>query len=213
MAKNHRKTLKSHFNMKRDFCFGQQQKTVHRTVRKEDRLGFSVLEMLIVLTTMAILAGVALTHFQESTLDAKRSVLIHNWHVYRAQIQLYHLTHLGQYPELREGRLPQLFQATNQYGQAGPPGPAYPYGPYLDAPPINPYTMTDTVVRVERPGQKPTKPIGEAAWQYDPLTGDIWPNHPEFFQRTPGKKISLPSVISPSPSAVAAGRREGLGNP
>lgn len=153
----------------------------HRSGRA--RYAFSILEMLIVLTTMAILAGVALTHFQESALDAKRSVLIHNWHIYQAQIQLYQLTHLGQYPELRNGQLPQLFHSTNQYGQIGPPGPQYPYGPYFDAPPINPYTMTATVVYVENPGQKPRRPIGNAAWQYDPVTGDIWPNHREFFQQ------------------------------
>jgi len=166
------------------------------------RKGFSLLEMLIVLTTMAILAGVALTHFQESTLDAKRSVLIHNWHVYRAQIQLYQLTHLGQYPELRNGQLPQLFQPTNQYGRIGLPGPAYPYGPYLDAPPINPYTMTDTVVYVENPGRRPTKPVGKAAWQYDPLTGDIWPNHPEFFQDGRLQKLSQTGL----PTSLALGR-------
>ena len=156
--------------------------------------------MLIVLTTMAIVAGVALTHFQESALDAKRSVLIHNWHVYQSQIQLYQLTHLGRYPILSNSQLPQLFQPTNQHGETGPPGSAYPYGPYLDAPPINPYTMTDTVVQVEKPGQKPTKPIGNAAWQYDPLTGHIWPNHPEFFQDARLKKISQATLGSTSGS-------------
>ena len=166
------------------------------------RRGFSLLEMLIVLTTMAILAGVALTHFQESTLDAKRSVLIHNWHVYQAQIQLYQITHLGQYPELRNGQLPQLYQATNKYGQIGPPGAAYPYGPYFDIAPVNPYTMTDTVVSVEKLGQKPTKPVGTAAWQYDPLTGNIWPNHPEFFQDDNLSKVSQASLSLASPSSA-----------
>ncbi|HPP52248.1 MAG TPA: type II secretion system protein [Thermoguttaceae bacterium] len=172
-------------------------------LRRGARRAFSLLEMLIVITTMAILAGVALTHFQESTLDAKRSVLIHNWHVYQAQIQLYQLTHLGRYPELRDGQLPQLFQATNKYGEIGPPGTAYPYGPYFDIAPINPYTMTDTVVYVEKSGQKPTKPVGKAAWQYDPLTGDIWPNHPEFFQDGSLNKVSPTSLSTSATSSTA----------
>lgn len=171
-----------------------------KPLRGGSRRGFSLLEMLIVITTMAILAGVALTHFQESALDAKRSVLIHNWHVYQAQIQLYQLTHRGRYPELRDGQLPQLLRATNKDGDIGPPGAAYPYGPYFDIAPVNPYTMTDTVVHVEKSGQKPTKPVGKAAWQYDPLTGNIWPNHPEFFQDDSLLKTSQASLSTSASS-------------
>lgn len=132
---------------------------------------------------MALLAAVAITHFNETTTDAKKSVLTHNLHVYRSQVGLYQVNHLGQYPALVNGELPQMTRATNAFGEIGPSSPAYPYGPYFDVLPVNPYSQSSKVVAVERPGQKPAGVVGQpGGWQYDARTGNVWPNNPEFYE-------------------------------
>ncbi len=138
---------------------------------------------MIVVTIIAIMSGAVLTHLQGTTTDAMESVLTHNLHVYQSQIELYHVNHLGQYPKLADGGLPQLVRATNAYGDMGPPSPAFPYGPYFGVLPVNPYTQSDLVVPVAQPGKKPTGVVGKpSGWQYDVRTGAIWPNNREFYE-------------------------------
>ncbi len=151
--------------------------------RRAPRGAFTLIEILIVVVTMALLAAVAITHFNDTTTDAKKSVLTHNLHIFRSQIGLYHVSHLGQYPALRNGDLPQMTQATNAYGDTGRSSPAYPYGPYFDVTPVNPYTQSNKIVPVAQPRAKPTGVVGEpSGWQYDEVTGAIWPNHAEFYK-------------------------------
>jgi len=145
--------------------------------------GFTLIEVLIVVVIMAVLAGVAITRYFDTSSDAKQSVIKHNLHLLRSQIGLYNINHLGKYPELVQSGLPQLTQATNALGNNGPSGPAYPYGPYVDVIPNNPFNDSDKVVAVATPRQTPTAPADESSgWQYDEATGDIWPNHSEYFE-------------------------------
>jgi general secretion pathway protein G len=149
--------------------------------------GFTLIEVLIVVVIMAVLAAVIIPQFSSSTQDAKDSALRFNSHTMRSQIELYKLHHLGKYPDqigdATTGYLPQLTKATDINGNIGAAGAAYPYGPYIegDVPP-NPFDGKNVVTQVDLGGQKPTGVSGTAGgWQYDPNTGAIWPNNPEYF--------------------------------
>jgi type II secretory pathway pseudopilin PulG len=138
--------------------------------------------VLIVVVIMAVLAAVVLPRFYDPTRDAQQSTLDHNIHVLRSQIELYRANHLGNYPAIQNESLPQLTKSTNAQGQFGPSGAAYPYGPYLVVIPPNPFDQSDKVSPVAVPGAVPTAVSGGlGGWQYDQATGDIWPNHPEYF--------------------------------
>ncbi len=150
---------------------------------RRPRKAFTLIEVLIVVVVMAILAGLVLPQFADSMSDAKKSTLKHNVHVLESQIGLYYSTHLGKYPAIQNGSLPQLVNATNAEGEIGVPGPGYPYGPYIDRVPPNPYDQSNLVSPVARPGEKPKAATGSLkGWQYDATTGGIWPNHPGYFE-------------------------------
>jgi prepilin-type N-terminal cleavage/methylation domain-containing protein len=158
---------------------GRPQITIRR---RPPRAAFTLIEVLIVVVIMAVLAGVVITRYFDTSTDAKRSVIKHNLHILRSQIGLYHISHPGQYPELVARNLPQLTCATNHLGTTGAGGPAYPYGPYVDVIPNNPFNNSSKVAAVAKPRQTPTAPADDSSgWQYDETTGNIWPNHPEYF--------------------------------
>ena len=147
------------------------------------RRGFTLVEVLIVVVIMAVLAGVVITRYFEIGSDAKKSVIKHNLHILQSQSVLPQNRHLSEFPELTGNDLPQLRRATNALGDLGASGPAYPYGPYVDVIPDNPFNESNKVVAVTRPRQRPTAPADESSgWQYDEATGDIWPNHSEYFE-------------------------------
>ncbi len=148
------------------------------------RKALTLIEVLIVVVIMAILAAVVIPQFASSTDDARASALQFNLHTLRSQIELYKAQHFGRAPELINNDLPQLTSATNAQGEIGAPGPNYPFGPYIQgALPPNPYDGKNRVVQVTTPGQVPTAPAdNQGGWQYDPTTGTIYPNNPEYFQ-------------------------------
>ena len=144
--------------------------------------GFTLIEVLIVVIIMAVLAGAVIPRYLGTTEDAKTSTLSHNLHVIEAQIELFRVQHLNQYPTIQDAGLPQLTSATNVSGEIGASGPNYPLGPYLLEPPVNPFDGSKNVVAVAVPGQKPKAVVGNlGGWQYDVSTGAFWPNHPEYY--------------------------------
>lgn len=151
------------------------------------RRGFTLIEVLIVVVIMAVLAATIIPQFSSSTKDAKESSLKFNSHTMRSQIELYKEHHLSKYPDqigdATNGYLPQLTKATDASGNTGDAGTAHPYGPYIDNDlPANPFDGKNVVTEVDLGGEKPTAVSGTAGgWQYDPNTGAIWPNNPEYF--------------------------------
>lgn len=144
--------------------------------------GFTLIEVLIVVSIVAVLAALVIPYYSGTAEDAKRSVLQQNRSVFQVQIRLYQADHLGQYPTIQESRLPQLTQATNRQGEAGNPGVVYPYGPYLADSPINPYGGSSRVTPVVVSGMKPAAVADRlGGWQYDVTNGAIWPNNPESY--------------------------------
>ena len=148
------------------------------------RGAFTLIEVLIVVIVMGIIAAVVLPRIKSTSDDAKRSTLEHNLAVLRSQIELYYFAHNNQYPQIIDNDLPQLTHPTNVHGQIGPGGEAYPLGPYVvGGLPLNPFDNSRKVSPVAQPGVKPTGPAGDlGGWQYDSTTGDIWPNHADYYR-------------------------------
>lgn len=144
---------------------------------------FTLIEVLIVVVIMAVLAALIIPQYTNTSDDAKKSTLKSNLHIMRSQIELYRMDHLAKLPTIQNNDLPQLTHATNSNGETGAPGPGYPHGPYIVAVPKNPFDDSNKVTAVETSGEPPTSAAGNlGGWQYDGFTGDIWPNHPEYFE-------------------------------
>lgn len=141
---------------------------------------FTLIEVLIVVVIMAVLAATVIPQFTSSTKDAQNSTVEFNARTLRAQIELYKAHHNGEYPEIKDGSLPQLTSRTNASGTAGTDEKAYPYGPYVSEIPKNPFNNSSSIVPVATAGTPPTAPVGDNGWQYDGTTGGIWPSHTDW---------------------------------
>jgi prepilin-type N-terminal cleavage/methylation domain-containing protein len=145
------------------------------------RAAFTLIEVLIVVIIMAVLAATIIPQFSSSTKDAKDSSLKFNLHTMRSQVELYKEHHLTRYPEFSKFK-DQMTKSTNVSGDLGT-GTDYPYGPYFQNDvPANPFTGTNTLVKVGTPGAVPTGIVaGGAGWQYDESNGGLYPNNAEYY--------------------------------
>lgn len=139
------------------------------------RSGFTLVELLIVVATLAVLAGIILPQFGESVADARRSAALADVHMLTTAIEFYKMHHDGLAPDdLRNNTLTQLTKRTNYDGTLGA-GPEFLLGPYCVAGiPVNPFNDSDVVSLAAT--VPPTQAELEAAvgWLYDPETGQIW---------------------------------------
>jgi prepilin-type N-terminal cleavage/methylation domain-containing protein len=146
------------------------------------RAGFTLIEISIVVTIMAVLAAAVLPHFTGSTDDAKDCVVRHNLQVLRLQIDLYKLNHKGGAPD-GSANLAQLVSATDVDGNLGVPGGEFRLGPYLADLPANPYTGSAKVRLFAGPGLPTPSNTPDAGWIYQPSTGAIWCDDPVVISR------------------------------
>jgi general secretion pathway protein G len=146
-------------------------------------VGFTLIEMLIVVAIMAIIASTVISRFMGTADDAKTSSLKHNRHTVEALLEVYRVQHLNRYPTIQDNALPQLTSATNAAGETGTSGPDYPFGPYVLDAPVNPFDGSKKVTAVAEPGKQPTGVVGSlGGWQYDESTGVLWPNNAEWYK-------------------------------
>lgn len=141
------------------------------------QLGFTLIEVLIVVVIMAVLAATIIPQFSSSATDAKTSAAKFNLQTLRSQIELYKLHHNGAIPTLTAGGLPQLTSATDANGNQGTSGPTYPYGPYMvNGLPANPFTNSSTVTAITT--SPPTAASGSnGGWLYNTNTGQIYTDY------------------------------------
>lgn len=111
-------------------------------------------------------AAIIIPQFSNASNDARASAAMSTTQSLQAQLELYKLQHNDSYPTLREmSGFSVLVQTTDASGVASPSGR---YGPYLQAPPVNPFTGSSQVVSIQ-------SPVSSAGWAYDPTNGKILP--------------------------------------
>lgn len=133
-----------------------------------DRRGFTLVEILIVVSILAILAAIVVPQFSSASDTSRESAVKVTLSRLRLQIELYKQHHNGNWPDL-DRFADQMTLATDVAGNTAAPGTAgYPYGPYIHGVPLNPATQSSDVS---------DGAVGTSAWYYNPATGEFLANH------------------------------------
>jgi len=129
------------------------------------RDGFTLIEMLVVLSILAILALFVIPQFLSAVTDSKDNALRTNLFRIRQQIEIYKQEH-GQYPSLVLFT-EQMTEPTLPDGTIVAPGTSGALGPYLREVPRNPMNDDRTITDGD---------AGSSGWFYDPATGAFHAN-------------------------------------
>lgn len=170
-------------------------------------IGFTLVELVIVVLILSVLAAIVIPQFTSSTDDAKRSALDSSLAGIRTAIDLYYQNH-GHYPssvaasgatcpgtgtagtgavDTPAAFLEQLNRYTNAAGQACSTTDAtFKYGPYYkkDALPADPITGTNNTLVIVTAGDLAMTADGTAGgWKFDNVTGKFIMNHTDYDDR------------------------------
>lgn len=149
-----------------------------------EKKGFTLVELIIVITILGIMAAIVIPTFQGNVATAKESASKTNLMTIRTQLELYKLQHNGYPPGYVNGAgAPvatvqlQLIGTTTVTGQASPstvPSAPFLYGPYLKKIPQNPYNKLSTIVYVADATAFSAAVDGTSSgWLYKKETGEI----------------------------------------
>jgi type II secretion system protein G len=134
------------------------------------RCGFTLVEILVVVTIVGILAVIVIPQYHSSTNEAKVACLRSDLAVIRKQIELYKIHHNGALPaavgETGADFTRRMTTTTDTGGAAGTQ-----FGPYLERVPVNEFNNRDAV----RVGD-PAAGANTNGWRFDPLTGEFQPD-------------------------------------
>jgi general secretion pathway protein G len=146
--------------------------------------GFTLVELILVVTILGILAAMVLPTFQGNIATAKESASKSNLMTMRTQIELYKLQHNGYPPGYVDGAgapiatVPlQLIRTTTLTGQPSSstvPSDPFLYGPYLKSIPENPYNDLSSIAYVAESTAFSTAVDGTSSgWLYKKETAEI----------------------------------------
>ncbi len=130
------------------------------------RPAFTLIEVLIVVTILAILAAALIPLFADTTGDAKAGAAMASLRTLRSQIEFYKAQHGGQPPD---AALSKLLIKTDADGNAGSD-----FGPYLQFLPVNPFTGKSTVTATASNPPAAASSSADRGWLYHAATGNVW---------------------------------------
>ncbi len=137
-----------------------------RTMKK----GFTLVEILIVVVILGILAAIVIPQFTSASETAKGSSLVSQLQTIRSQLELYQVQHNGDYPSLGTN-WDQMTTTTDVSGAAATTGITY--GPYLQKPPVNPFSNTSTVTQSTDANGNVPAAGADVGWVYNNQSGRI----------------------------------------
>jgi prepilin-type N-terminal cleavage/methylation domain-containing protein len=136
------------------------------------RGGFTLVEILMVVTAMAIIAGVVVPQVTTAIDDARHSATLRDLRELTLAIERYRMEHNGGAPDrIQGGVLIQLTQKTDADGNVGT-GPQFIYGPYAREMPTNALNGINRVFRIN--SAPPANLSNRAGWVYHPASGQVW---------------------------------------
>ncbi len=148
------------------------------------RTGFTLIEVILVVTILGILAALVMPTFQGHYTEARETAAKDNLRVMRSQIELYKLQHKGIPPgyangnPIGEAMLTLQFTGTStQTGAAVPstiPVDPFLYGPYIKKMPKNPFNKLSNITYVPVATDFSAAVDGTSSgWLYKKETGEF----------------------------------------
>jgi prepilin-type N-terminal cleavage/methylation domain-containing protein len=168
----------------RPFRFFASRGLRQRRPKGRGRRGFTLVEVLMVVTALAIIAGVVVPQVTTVIDEAENSATLRDLREITMIIERYRMEHSGGPPDLlSNGVLVQLTERTDADGNVGT-GPQYMYGPYLREMPTNALNGVSRVFRVN--SAPPANLSSRVGWVYHPDSGQIWAGlYPEHVNLPP----------------------------
>jgi general secretion pathway protein G len=126
-------------------------------VRRDDRRGFTLLEVLLVLAILGVIAAMVVPQLLGRQRKANISAARLSISQLENTLKLYAAEHAGTFPEGSQDALAVLLQPTDEDGQ--------PMEPYLDKLPTDPWGQ---VFYYEYPNTKAPQSLNPAVWSSGP---------------------------------------------
>ena len=165
---------------------GQRRSSSRRYGRAR---AFTLIEILIVVTILAIMATIVIPHFSNASVTARENMLKDELRYLRTQIIVYKAQHKDVSPGYPGGDVGQaatevdfvnqMTKHTDENGDVTTTADdTHKFGPYLSAMPENPLNNLRAVPIIADGDPWPTADGNTYGWFYRPSTGDIIANSP-----------------------------------